>query len=302
VKRPGLKVRTRKTFLGVSDEDRLAAAETPAQQLVNAAISPFAATDIAVRATTLPGYSAERGLFARALLHIDAGALTFAKDESGKPTASADVLGMVFDKDGTEIAHLSTGLAASVSSEAAQGAIRDGIAYTLRIPIPRAGPYQVRFAVRDRASGKVGTAGEFVEIPDVPGGVFALSGIVLRSETDLALPGDADRVVISPSQAVRVYKPGANLKYACEIYNATAPVQLAISVWRGNERVLTGTPDTLTPPSAKDRWFAASGAFKLGEALAPGRYVLQIAAQTTDARNKGRVSRALQQMDFEVRR
>ena len=76
-------------------------------------------------------------------------------------------------------------------------------------------------------------------------------------------------------------------------------MQLTLAVWRGNERVLTAAPDTLTPPQTMDRWFAASGAFKLGESLPPGQYVLQLAAQSRDA--KGRVSRAAQALDFEVR-
>ena len=301
-RRSDLKVRTRKEFLGISDEDETPAAPSPAQQLVNAAISPFAATDIAVRATTLPGYSPARGLFVRALLHIDASALTFVNGEDGKSTASADVLGMVFDRDGTEVAHLSTAFSAALTGEAADTALRDGVAYTLRVPIRRAGPYQVRFAVRDRSSGKIGTAGEFIELPDIPNGTFAVSGIVLRSDDDVsAAAADADRVMISPSQAVRVYKPGARLRYACEVYNASAPVQLALTVWRGADKVLSARPDKLTPPADQPKWFSAGGAFKLGDALPPGHYVLQIAATTTDPAKAGSVTRAAQVMDFEVR-
>jgi len=298
VRRAGLTIRTRKEFLGVSDVEKPAAPETPVQQLVNAAISPFAQTDIALRTTTLPGYDAERGLFVRALLHIDAHALTFAPQADGTSTASADVLGMVFDRNGTEVAHLSTGFSAALSQGATQTGRGEGLAYTLRIPIPRAGPYQLRFALRDRASGNVGTAGEFLDLPDVAHGVFAISGIVLRSAGDLG-PADANRVVISPSQAVRTYAAGAEVKYACEIYNASAPVQLGLSVWRGTERVLASEPRTLTPPPGVPAAFAIGGAFKLGASLPPGRYVLQLAAET--AGRDARVSRALQQMDFDVK-
>ena len=304
VKRPGLRVRSRKEFLGVADTDTAAAPETPAQQLVNAAISPFTSTDIAMRATTLPGFDMTQGLFVRALLHIDTSSLTFTKGDDGKSAAAADVLGMVFDRDGTEVAHLSTGFEVTLTQQAVQDALHDGLAYTLRIPIKRAGPYQVRFAVRDRASGKFGTAGDFLDLPDVPNGNFAISGIVLRSQDDLVTPADADRMVISPSQAIRVYKPGSQLKYACEIYNAKAPVQLALSVWRGAQRVLASPADTLTPPpptAGTPGVFAAGGAFKLGDALPPGRYVLQLAAQSGDPAKKGSIARAVQQMDFEVR-
>ncbi len=301
VKRPGMKVRTRTEFLGVSDVDEQAVALTPAQQLVNAAVSPFTSTAIALRATTLPGYDAARGLFVRTLLHIDTSSLTFAKDADGKSAAAADVLGMVFDRDGTEVAHLSTGFEVTLTPQAVQDALHDGLAYTLRIPIRQAGSYQVRFAVRDRASGQYGTAGEFIDLPDVPHGTFAISGIVLRSDSDLVAPADADRMVISPSQAVRVYKPGAQVKYACEFYNATAPVQLTLTVWRGTERILAGRPDMLTPPAGPSAAFAAGGAFKLGDGLPPGTYVLMLAAQTADPAKSGRVLRAVQQMDFEVR-
>jgi len=304
VRRPDLKVRTRKEFLGVSDRDESAAAAIPpAQQLVNAAISPFTSTDIALRATTLPGYAPSRGLFVRALLHIDASALKFVSGDDGKATASADVLGMVFDRDGTEVAHLSTAFSAALTGQAADDALREGLAYTLRVPIPRAGPYQIRFAVRDRNSGKFGTAGEFIELPDIGHGAFALSGIVLRSDEDVVAAGTAegDRVMISPSQAVRVYKAGTRLKYACEIYNAGEPVQLTISVWRGTDKVMSSPPDTLTPPPGQSLFFSAGGGFKLGDTLTPGHYVLQVAAATTDPAKTGKVGRAAQAMDFEVR-
>jgi hypothetical protein len=141
VRRAGLRVKTRKTFLGVSDPQETAGPVTPAQQLVHAATSPFAATEITLRATTLPGYSSEQGAFVRTLVHIDARALTFVETEGGKKTASADVLGMVFDQAGMEVAHLSTGFSVALTNEAAEESLRDGLAYTLRIPIRQAGGY-----------------------------------------------------------------------------------------------------------------------------------------------------------------
>jgi VWFA-related protein len=300
VRRPGLQVRTRKEFLGISDPAETHAPDTPVQQLLRAATSPFAAASIALRATTLPGYSPDKGAFVRTLLHIDASALTFLDDSAGRKTASADVLGMVFDPDGLEVAHLSTGFSVALTREGAEDALRDGLAYTLRIPIRRPGAYQLRFAVRDRQSGAIGSAGEFVEIPDTPGGAFALSGIVMRSDADPSTPGfdGADQITVTPAQAVRVYPRGTQLSYAYEIYNATAPVQSSVSIWRGAQTVLAVPPNTLVPPPAT-RVFAAAGGLKLGEALSPGVYILQIAATTGDASGKGRA--ALQRIDFEVR-
>ncbi len=298
--RPGLKVKTRKEFLGVSDAPDTNLAETPAQALIHAATSPFGATEIALHATTLPGFSPEKGTFVRALLHIDAKPLTFVDSPDGKKTASVDVLGMVFDQDGTEVAHLSTGFAMGLSREAKDAALGDGLAYMLRIPIPRPGAYQVRFAVRDQQSGALGSAGEFVTVDNVAGGAFALSGIVLRADGG-GSAGTAGDITLTPAQALRVYPPGTRLSYAYEIYNAAGPVQAATSIWRGAEKILAAPPDTLTPPSGQEgRRFAAAGGLKLGERLPPGAYVLQIAATTLD-KGKGTPSLTVQRMGFEVR-
>jgi VWFA-related protein len=303
VRRAGLRVKTRKGFLGVSDPHEAGGPTTPAQQLVHAATSPFAATDITLRATTLPGYTLEQGTFVRTLVHIDARALTFVESDGGKKTASADVLGMVFDQAGMEVAHLSTGFSVALTNEAAEESLRDGLAYTLRIPIRRAGAYQVRFAIRDQHSGALGSAGEFVEVGDMAGGAFALSGIVLRSDDGKApaASGGPDAIALTPAQALRVYGPDTGLSYAYEIYNATTAVQATISVWRGTEKVFAAAPDTLVPPPGAGHRFAAAGGVKLGEGLPPGSYVLQVAATTADPKHDGRSRSAVQRIGFDVR-
>lgn len=302
VRKPGLRVRTRREFLGVTDPEERPGLSTPPQQLLRAAVSPFLETEIALRATALPAWSPEQGTFVRALLHIDARALTFAEDEAGKHAALADVLGMVFDRDGTQVAHLSTGFSVALMKEAAEEALREGLAYTLRIPVRKPGAYQVRFAVRDRRSGRLGSAGEFVEIADIAGGAFALSGIVLRGGDSAPASVDqaAEPIALAPSQALRVYRPGTHLSYAYEIYNAATQVKAASSIWRDRQAVLMAPPSTLAAPVSGARRFAARGSLKLGEALPPGTYVLQVAAATPDPTRSGRTKTAVQRIAFDV--
>lgn len=301
VRRPGLRVRTRKQFLGVSDEDAPAAPRTPKDDLIRAAISPFTATDIAVLATPLPGWSPERGSFVRTLLHIDARALAFVEDGEGRRTASADVLGMVFDADGTEVAHLTTGFEVGLTDAATDDALQRGLAYTLLVPIPRAGGFQLRFAVRDRHSGRLGSTGEFVEIADVPRGAFALSGIVLQSGEEAAQRAGGVAIGVVPEQALRAYATGMPLTYACDIYNAAERVEIAISVWRGAERVASLPPSTMPVPAGSGGRLTVTGGFKLGESLPPGSYMLQVAAATADASRKDRVRTAVQRLSFDLR-
>lgn len=216
VTRPGVKVRSRREFLGVSDRPDDHQVRSPAQRLVRAALSPLAETDIAVRATTLPAFSPGEGMFVRALLHIDARPLAFVDGGDGKRTASADVFAVVMNAEGAEVGHLSTGFSVSLTPEANTRALREGLAYSFRIPIQRPGGYQVRFAVRDRNSGVLGSTGEFTRVEDAAGGVFSLSGINLRQ----CQVGHDVVAAESESDAVRVYAPGASLTYA---YRSTTP-------------------------------------------------------------------------------
>ncbi len=304
VRRPGLHVKTRKAFLGISDPpDTAAAPMTQAQQLVHTATSPFAETGIALDATTLPGYSPAEGMFVRTLLQIDAHGLTFVKGDDGQQTAAADVLGMVFDQEGTEVAHLSTGFAVALKKDAADEALKEGLVYTLRIPIRASGAYQVRFAIRDQHSGALGSAGAFVAIDDIARGAFALSGIVVRGEDGTAAPaaGGADPIALTAAQAIRVYRAGTRLSYGYEVYNGAGWVQAVTSIWHGSEQVFAAPPDKLAVPVGGDRRFAAAGGLKLGEGLPAGRYVLQVSASTPDPKRPARSRLAVQRMAFDVR-
>jgi VWFA-related protein len=301
VKRPGLRIRTRKEFLGVSDPPVAPTPSTPAEQLVHAATSPFGAADLSLRATVLPGYSKELGTFVRTLLHVDARGLTFTAGDDGRRTASADVLGMVFDHEGSEMGHLSTGFSVALTNEGADEALRDGLAYVLSVPIARPGGYQVRFAIRDRTSGALGSVGEFVQIDDIGGGAFALSGILLRRGDRAAGAGFGapEQIAIAPEQARAVFQPGGRLSYAYEVYNAAA-VQTVVSLWRGAERVFAAPPDSLQRPASEPRVFAAAGGLGLGERLPPGNYVLQVAATATDGTRSSRRRIAVQRATFDV--
>ena len=70
----------------------------------------------------------------------------------------------------------------SLPEAAYQRALRDGLVQQLQLRVKQAGAYQVRGAVRDQESGHIGSASEFVEVPDLARGHLALSGIALSGE------------------------------------------------------------------------------------------------------------------------
>lgn len=301
VKRSGVRVRSSKELIGVTDPEP-PSPPTPAQQLVLAARSPFSATTIAVQATNLPGYAPGRGLFVRTVLHLDAHALTLANGANNTRTATVDLVGLVINSDGVQVDTIATGFDVTLQNAEAAQAMTDGLAYTARLPIKNPGGYQLRFAVRDRHSGAVGSAGGFVSVPNVASGALALSGLVLRAgDQTAALESiDSDRFSVRPADALRVYARGTRLSYACEVYNAGQPVQVVTSIWRGKDRLTVQPPVQLVPPANGVPAFA-SGVVNLGADLPAGTYVLQIVATSDNPKQPKKPRVAVQRMSFDVK-
>jgi VWFA-related protein len=301
VKRPGLRVRTRKGFLGVADPERVRPPDTPQQALRDAAMSPFAVSDIPVRATLLAGYDKKGVASVRALLYIDQAALTFTPDSTGRRAAQVDVFGMVFDEWGAPTSGQTAQFTVLLDGDTDPATLDAGVVYTVVVPVKKPGGYQARFAVRDATSGALGAAGEFVDLPDVKKGQFALSGVVLAEEQSTAgadaATGATPARVSSP--ALRVFKPGARLVFSYEIYNAAVPVDARFVLWRNGRPFFTAPPSTIVPP-AKKQPTRVGGGLKLGEQMPPGDYVFQVTA-TTRGSGRGKAKSATRWTSFEIR-
>lgn len=301
VNRPGLRVRTRKGFLGVADPERPPPPDSPQQALLDAAMSPFAVSDIPVRATLIPGYDAKGVPLVRALLHIDPRALTFMTDDTGRRVAKAEVFGMLFDQLGAPTTGRTAQFTVGLEGETDVSTLDAGVVYSLVVPVAKPGGYQARFSVRDATSGALGAAGEFVEIADVKKGQFALSGVVLGEEArDATAPASGDATLSRDSNpALRVFAPGARLVYSYEIYNARVPIETRVVVWREGTPFFSAPPATIVPPLKKQPVKAAGG-IKLGEKMPPGDYVFQVTA-TTRGPGRAKPKTATRWTSFEVR-
>jgi hypothetical protein len=301
-RRPGLRVRSRRTFVGVSDPKLRTTEPTPAESLVRAAMSPFTGGSIELRAINLTGYSSQIGTLVRTVLRLDTRALSFWEATDGTRTATVDLVGLVFGTDGVQIQNLSTGFDVKIDQRTGPQTLAAGIVYTTRLPIQKAGGYQLRFAVRDRRSSAVGSVGSFVTVPDVTGGEFALSGLTLRPAERMTADAslDSDRYSVAPSDAMQVYPPGATLAYTYEIYNAGAKVELVTTLWRGGERLMSSPPEVLAVPPNGTR-FSTTGRMTLAPSLPAGAYVLQVAATSSGSTRAEAGRLAAQRVSFDVR-
>jgi hypothetical protein len=137
----------------------------------------------------------------------------------------------------------------------------------------------MRFAVRDAHSDALGSAGQFVDVPDVHGGSFALSSVVLGAEeVPDSVSGNKASVDADFGPAVRQFSPGDELLFSYEIYNAYGPmVRATVSIWRDGRQIFVRPTDSLRAGS-KDQPRRAIGSIELDSGITPGEYVLQVDA------------------------
>lgn len=310
IKRPDLKIRYRSGFFGLSDEDAAPAAkQTAARQITTALTSPFAANDISLRLNALYGNSAKFGSYVRSLVHIDAKDLKFTNEPDGSYKTTFDVLAISFGENGTVADQISKTYTLSVKKEDFDDVLRDGFVYNFVFPVKKAGGYQLRVALRDNASEKVGSANQFVEVPNLKKVGLTLSGIILENLTEKQFQdfqsGGAEKSSAQGDTSLRRFKRGTILRYGFEIYNAKLDaaqkpqLMKQTRVFRDGKLLFEGRQsplDAIAPTGANQ--FSSASALGLGSEMQPGDYVLQIVVIDNLAKEKRRI--AAQFVQFEI--
>jgi VWFA-related protein len=317
VKQPGLTIRHRKGFYSIPEKERVMD-PSPRASLYDALISPIGADKIDLRVTSLFASDPKTGSFIRSLLHLDTRNLTFADDGDGWHKASFDVLAVTFGQDGEATVNGNRTETLRVRGPDYEHLLSHGLVYTLNLPVKRPGFYQLRVAVRDAASERIGSATQFVEAPDLSTGRLTLSGIALMSGATgkprppaVAAPEARASVASEPnddaneSAAIRLFHTGEDVALGLVIFNARgAPAQdtpnltLQTRIYRDGKLVNAGPVSNLNPAGAGDwHYVAAHGTLHLG-GLQPGHYSLEVICKEKPLKGKSRV--ATQWTDFEI--
>jgi hypothetical protein len=267
------------------------------------------------------------------LLHIDGRDLTFTKEADGWNKSVLDVLIITFGDNGEIIDQVSKTYTLRMRNEVYERALRSGFDYTVNLPVKKAGAYQLRAALRDSASERVGSASQFIEVPSLDKNRLMLSGIVMSGADPAAVKnnapaanttaaaasasgsdtanaqgaGDAeDSTDAQANPVVRRFKRGMVLEYNYLIFNArldkaTSRPQLETlaRIFRDGQPIFTGNPKPLDASNQTDlKRLVAGGALKLGTDMTPGDYVLQVVV--TDALAKDKYRTVTQWIDFEI--
>jgi VWFA-related protein len=318
VKRAGMTVRSRRGFYGVSDEEKPASPLTGHQKTLSALLSPFGAGDIEVKLTSLYGHDPKEGDLVHSLLHVDARGLTFSPPAEGAHATALDIVAMTFDENGRVVDERGRNYTLHFTPAQLPRLLEDGLVADLTLKPRRPGPYHLRVAVRDVASDRVGSANQFVDVPDLSRGRLALSGIVLGARPHLDSPLTAADAPADPAaaregdpestSAVRRFPPGADVSYVFVAYNprldaATGRPRLTarLRLLQDGREVHVEPPRTVDSrplDPTKQRAVPLHGDLRLSRGIPSGEYVLEV--EVVDELAKGRGRAAVQWTDFEV--
>ncbi|HJZ79650.1 MAG TPA: VWA domain-containing protein [Pyrinomonadaceae bacterium] len=321
VTRPGkYNIRMRNGFFGVPEEERKAVATTPRDQIIHALTSPFGSSGIHVRLTSLFANDEKAGSYMRSLLHVAASDLTFVDQPDGWKMATLDVVAVTFGDNGNVVDQIGSKHTLRTRGERYEQMLREGYVYFLTVPIKKPGGYQLRAVIRDEGSERIGSASQFIEVPDLKKNRLSISGLLLDTPESAvkqtaaaggSVPNERnndaeDHSRASHSAAVRQFTRGQILQYGGIIYNAhldkatgKPQVQAQVRIFRGGAPVFTGKQQTLNIVSATDlRRIDFTGALQLGTEMTPGEYVLQTIVIDLVADKKHQL--ASQWIDFEI--
>jgi VWFA-related protein len=314
LKRPDLELRTRSEFRrAMLQHDGATALMGKDDYLREALTSPFVREDVRLRMTALFSGGAEFKI----LLHVNANDLEFVKSSDDTYHASFDLAVVAFDDNGKIAAQLARSQTVRVPSAAYQQLLRDGFVYSVSVPIKSAGAYQLRVALRDSSSSRLGSDSQFVEVPDARKKQLTVSGFAVQridpfiseqhaSEGTRNANYQTSRNTASGGPAVRRFDAGDVLTYSYLIYGERRPSATGepdlwsqIRLFRAGKEVFTGKETAVRRSQiSSGGGIVAVGTFRLGEVLAPGEYFLQIIVSDKLAPAEKQLSD--QWIDFEI--
>jgi hypothetical protein len=311
VKTAGLTVRSRSGFLNHPDAVAEAPARTPAEQIRRALYSPFNSGAIHLRLSALFTNFAAKGSFVSGLLHFETRDLHFTDQPDGSHKALIDVVAVTFGEQGQAVDTSTRSFIVTLKGDEYQKALDDGLFFQFQHPVKKPGYYQLRVALRDEGSQQIGSANQFIEVPDV-GKALTLSSLILEKETTAAKPaagegGEGQVAQQDPkgNPALRIFKQGDSLHYVYQILNAGADsarhsgLEVYTRLFRDAQQVYEGKPMPLQTTSQRDsKHLVAAGTMKLSAQMQPGDYVLQVIV--TDKLSGDKHHIATQSTDFEV--
>jgi VWFA-related protein len=316
VKRPGSVVHSRDGFYGVP---------APADQssgipnsLYSAIFSPFQYNDLKISLTS--GYvdDPQKGYLLKSSLYLDARDLSIPEGRDGvhpieivAASVTSDINNVVKDSNAKRYEF-------SIKTENIPWLREHGIKFSLSLPVKKPGSYYVRTALRDTASGKMGSAYQYIEIPDLRKNRLSLSDIFIINRTEdlpwvTSSAPEEFRTALYPdlkrdprkSPALRSFQPGDHIESVALIYNAKTEkgkkpdLEYQFILYGNGRELFKSNFETVDLSSVSDfERIPLKIKMRLTDSMQPGDYVLQLLVRDNGAKKKQNL--AVQTLDLKV--
>ena len=296
--RPDLVVSTRKGYLARSDVPRdKTQGDAKQAQLLETINSPLVKRDIHLQVTPSYKDDSNREPVVTWVFNIDPSQLRLNETE-GRHKGRIELSATVFDSKARAIDAIDRSIELDLAPTAYEKMNREGLIQVRETHV-KPGVYQVRAMVRDTVSGAIGTANNYVEVPDMKTGRLALSSILIQSSPQPKPGTDAGQ---GAALFQRRLARGSQFQFFLVIYNASQGAQLdmRVRIMLGAKALYTGQPRPIqilegsSPPSR----ILTGGVMTAGQ-LAPDDYTLEVTVIDKLAK-KGTRRTARQDVDFTV--
>ena len=308
VARRGLHVRWKSGFNGVADEPEppeVTSNSGRQEQILDALASPFQATGIKVKLTSVFTETHKTGPAVFSMLHFGGKDLAFTRDDEGVWHASVDIVTSAWRGVKQKMQQRERVQDIALPDDMYQRAQKEGFLINLLDKMQEPGTFLMRAIVRDRAAGRVGSATQVLHTPDTRKGRLALSGVLLKlAENPDAKPQDGVEEWSEGNPAVRRYHPGQNITYGYLVINAkkkgSAEPNLVLQtrLYRNGALVYTGKPSRdLLRSEVDPSKYIGGGQLHINPQAPTGEYLVQVTVTDEGARKKSQIS---EWADFEV--
>ncbi|HKV40958.1 MAG TPA: VWA domain-containing protein [Blastocatellia bacterium] len=304
VGKPGLTVLARAGYVASDEKPKAEAIGDPnILEKVEAINSPLVRRDIDLQLTPFYKDDAKRDPMMVTLLHIDTRQLHF-KQVDGRYQDKLDISGFMIDTNGKPVDSFSDVLDMKFLPKSYEASLKEGILSTRAMSV-KPGIYQMRVLVEETDTKMIGTANNYVEVPDLKADRLVMSSIFTLPERPE--PGAAASEEQGGTLSQRRFKRGSRMDYAFIVYNAVEgrggnpQLEMRARLLKGMKVVYSGPPVAVqalqgsTPPNR----IVAGAAIALGSELTPDDYTLEITVTDKLAKKENR-GVARQQIDFTV--
>lgn len=325
--RPELTVRLQSGYLDEVPKDALKAAKgepknvkagasapapppDPAQEQLKTALNSIAPQAGLPTTLTASYFEGEGGPVLAASVRVEGAAVSFTR-EGDTLKAGVDVVGVVYDSKGKPAETFSRRLSLNAPASRFEGGRTPNVFYNHEAKLAP-GLHQIRVATRDVKTGQVGSAVQWVEIPDLRSRKLALSSLIVGESranaagrlTETGGSAKAESLLepaVAEVSVDRRFERTSALRYLVFIYNArgaataSAEVTLQTQLFRGKREIFSAPPARVSTEGKDSARLPYAAEVPL-EGLPPGRYSLRVTVNDRAAK-----STATQRVSFLIK-